>query len=352
MVVPEPFDKYQCVLCKKVFKSNYLMKRHVLHKKKPCTEISPDTSPDTSLYDKKIENQSDIIKCEYCNKEFTLKSSLSKHKYDYCDHIPAKEKKALESKRKRREANKKQIAVITTPSNSTPTTITSTTSSSTSSSTPNITTYNISNINFNQVYYTGSVYILNGVEIKQEEINKLDPNKPANLPYIRSKFPQVQMPFGKEILTHITEEMKISLFRKKSEVAFEEMIKLIHNYPGNTNLAISNTNDNEIITIEDNLAPRGRPKSQNIMYLCTNIFKICDRFVRQYEHILPKRTYQCHIDFFNDLDSFDVCEQIYLNYLVTQSRQYQENISLHQKIINNLNKILQSDKSTLTINNG
>lgn len=119
---------YKCQTCNKEFKQKCDYDRHI-NKKFPCQNEAKNSHDEPKLVEmsqKKEKNvfafpvqELDVIQCNYCNRLFTLKSSLNKHLKDRCkikkEDTNTKEEiyqSLLKQMKELEENNKKQLQII------------------------------------------------------------------------------------------------------------------------------------------------------------------------------------------------------------------------------------------------
>lgn len=179
--------------------------------------LSNDFVDETEYVDKK---------CKYCNKEFTLYTSLKRHQNELrCTKMKAEDMNQIILKKKNKKIEKikndsSTLALIQNNQN----------------------TISIKEINNGNITNSGTIYTnTNSNNITNNITNN---NNTINTIEIKIN------PIGKEDTSFLTKEDKIRILERMYN-SLPELVKTIHNHPENRNFFLPNTNKNIIAFIND-----------------------------------------------------------------------------------------------------
>ena len=309
-------EDFKCDRCLKIFVSKYNLTRHQLHSKKQCSKKEPVI---------KTINQ---LKCKYCHHEFKQKSNLYRHQKHYCNNLPKRIIAGYQNQKARLE--KQKLALVPTK----------TTNATTA--TPIVQNYTVNDYKTIQ-YITNNIIMVGNTEINKEELPQLAPTI-QNLKHLQSKFPAIQNPIGFEDISHKTDEMTAEILKDEPAVAFEKIIKLVNDMPGNQNVGYYDKDHKKLMFVHQNgLELNKHDHDRHIGFICANITRIYDILLKKMKSKMLIRHYKKHYEFAcnSDDDAEQEMEKIYRNYLLAKGFANYNILDVHETIIKNLQAIIK-----------
>ena len=185
--------------------------------------------------------------------------------------------------------------------------------------------------------------MVGNIEIKQEELPTLVPSL-QNLKNIQSKFPAIQNPVGFEDISHITDEMVADIFKEEPSYAYEKIIKLVNDMPGNQNVGYYDRENLKMMYVHrDGLKLQKYDQKQCIGYICSIITGIYSNLLKKMRGKMPVRLFKRHDEFANysDDDAEREMESIYQHYLLDKGFANFNILEVHETIIKNLQAIMK-----------
>jgi hypothetical protein len=322
-----------CDKCHKKFSTKYNLVRHQFHSKKPC--IPDYTEPAEITIHPHMSSDQTEFRCQYCNKIFKRRNNYYHHVKNTCNFTTGTVRKAFAVKQmridKRKKQKEKELALVPA-----------------APPVPVVQNYTVNDYKTIQ-YITNNITMVGKIEIKQEELPTLAPTL-QNLKHIQSKFPAIQNPIGFEDISHITDEMTGEIFKDEPSYAFEKIIKLVNDMPGNQNVGYYDKENLKLMFIhKDGLLLKKHDDDRNIGFICSNIIRIYSILLNKIRGKMPVRLYKRHYEFSHnsDDDAEKEMESIYRHYLLEKGFANFNILEVHETIIKNLQAIIKQNKKVL-----
>jgi hypothetical protein len=215
--------------------------------------------------------------CKYCNKIYSDKTTLSRHKNNYCKLVPSDVKAKILAKR---ELRKKKEAIIQKVSIDKSTT-------------------NNDNKQINLV----TVINICGNDVPEDVIKSIKEINEHSIAKLREYIPNLLSPYGSENLAHLVDDSKkiIKYFNNSPKETFKLILNDIHKFDENRNFAVPNVKFAIVQYVNDDYDISKSSKKDHIKNIQTQMRKLYDNLYSKYKDQIRARYHEDHEIFIKNM---------------------------------------------------